>query len=54
MANNNQGDKGAGTNVTKNGGSSAPKTPSGAGSSNKSMPSSTNINQKGGGSIGVK
>jgi len=48
------GTNGAGNSIVPNGGSSSPKTPAGAGQSNKSMPASSNIQPKGGGSIGVK
>jgi hypothetical protein len=46
--NKDMGKDGAGSNITKNGGSSSPRQPSGAGSSNKSMPASNNIGNKGG------
>ena len=38
----------AGTNIGSGGGSSAPKQPSGNGSTNKPMPAGTNVGVKGG------
>ena len=51
MINKNQGDS---NNISKNGGSSQPRTPGGAGSTNKQMPTATNGIGKPGGSLDQK